>query len=174
MLSVLGVAYAHWSETLTINGTVDTGKLELELSCTCSDNDDAEKDVAEITCTVTDLEDEPDSVTITITNAYPCYTVYITFDVENVGTVPAVLKELYFDDTAVTLQPDMGPVIENYLEGEIPGLEVVSITWSGDPFGQIEPGHSAVVSLELHFGEDTVEDATYEFTITFVYENWSP
>jgi len=95
LLLVLGVTYAHWAETLTIEGTVKTGTFNVEISCTYSDNE-KNRDVGKITCTY--LVDhgtiEPDKLTIEIENAYPGYRVYINIAVWNLGTVPAVLDSV--------------------------------------------------------------------------------
>ncbi|RLF07186.1 MAG: hypothetical protein DRJ69_07380 [Thermoprotei archaeon] len=94
LLLVLGVTYAHWDETLTIEGTVETGTFNVEISCHgCEDNEvDTGRDIGTITC-------EPyiarsDKVTISITNAYPGYKVVIKFCIMNLGTVPAVLESV--------------------------------------------------------------------------------
>ena len=50
-LAVAGFAYAHWSETLTINGTVETGVLDVAwVVRLCWDLEPSEKDVSNITC----------------------------------------------------------------------------------------------------------------------------
>ena len=184
-LMVAGFAYAHWSETLLISGTVKTGELNLELSCKCDDNDNyADKNVADITCSVTDLPTEPDSVTITITNAYPCYEVYVTIDVENVGTVPADLKsvEVSYPDKVIPVDkdgdgfPDLlfydanenGIADDDEWMAEIKYLDI-------EDFSQIHKGETKYIKMTVHFTNPGLpENWTGTFTITLVYENWSP
>ena len=171
-LMVAGFAYAHWSETLIISGTVNTGELDLELSCDCWDNDDTLKDVSEITCDVDNVT-EPNSITITVTNAYPCYEVSGTIDITNVGTVPAVLVD--YDivlPSGVTYEydPTTGD-ITLYYDRKV--MATGSITFGGDSLEQID--EVAYIYFTIHFTNPGLpENWSGTFTITLYFENWSP
>jgi len=103
-LLVLGVAYAHWSETLYITTVVNTGDFCVKfLEDYCMNYDKpGENDlkyygypnrwpfnVGETVCEVTE-----DTVTITLNNVYPCYQTWVRFRIINCGTIPAKLKEV--------------------------------------------------------------------------------
>ncbi|MEM2536220.1 MAG: hypothetical protein QW435_04400, partial [Candidatus Hadarchaeales archaeon] len=86
-LAMTGVAFAHWTDTLYINGTVNTGKLDVSIeNVICWDNENVGKDYSGITCGV-----EGDTLKITVTNAYPCIGYYCEFKVKNEGTIPVHL-----------------------------------------------------------------------------------
>jgi len=172
-LMLAGFAYAHWSKLVTVDGTVTTGTFELEPTCDIYIIEPTDKDVAEVGQEIVD-----NTVTYWIKNAFPSLKVYIKFDLHNTGFVPAGLYKINFTDsdgheweyTAPNIPADMGPIIE----GSLPAwIEVVSITWGGVPFGQIDPGDTAYVEFVIHFTEDTPQDYTYTFSFTLEYWNWN-
>ncbi|MEM2588088.1 MAG: hypothetical protein QXV23_07310 [Candidatus Bathyarchaeia archaeon] len=180
-IMVAGLAYAHWSETLVISGTVNTGKLDLELSCTCSDNDDTSKDVADVTCVVQN-ETEPNSITISVTNAYPCYEVSGTIDIKNVGTVPAVLIDYDIDLPEDVILVDLGGYrykLYYDADGDREAdpeelMATAGLTIEGD-IGQIDAGETVPIDFYVHFTNPGLpEDWSGTFTITLYFENWSP
>jgi hypothetical protein len=108
-LAAVGVGYAFWSETLTIQGTVQTGEVDVEFSTylpvECVDTqtglceeEPALKDGA-ANCTVewgknnTDEGDDgSDLLTVTVTGMYPSYHCKVSFDVTSTGNVPVHVK----------------------------------------------------------------------------------
>ncbi|MCD6391228.1 MAG: hypothetical protein J7L92_04475 [Dehalococcoidia bacterium] len=113
-LGTIGVGYAMWFDTVTIEGTVDTASLTMgfqELNV-WEDPEVEGKDVGSIngyldvekgSHWVTDPHDghnEPiyDKIVISINNAYPCYWGHITFVVANGGTIPFVITGLKLAD----------------------------------------------------------------------------
>lgn len=114
-LGVLGVGYAHWSQTLYIDTTVKTGTLIVGFQevIPSEDPEVENKDVGSITAILDTQKgthwDEYtgtylpiyEKVLVTIDNAYPCYGVHIVFTVANGGTIPA-------DVTAVNLSDPSG------------------------------------------------------------------
>ena len=168
----IGFGYAHWTETITVEGTVTTGNLELVPTC------EIEKLAPDGPYGEVDCEIEGDTVTYRISNAFPCMKVRVNFSLANTGSIPAGLYKIAFSDseehswehTAPDIPEDMGPVIK----GGLPGwIEVESINWGGAPFGQIDPGQEAWVEIIIHFTEDTPEGSTYTFSFTLEYWNWN-
>lgn len=105
-LGMSGLAYATWSETLTISGTVKTGTVDVEWSEV--DNWDTEpegKDVSYITCEI----DEKDSnlLHVTVHNAYPSIHYYNVVDIHCVGTIPVHLYGVYVPPTDPVIQVDI-------------------------------------------------------------------
>lgn len=106
-LALLGVGYALWSETLTIQGNVSTGEVDVAfasvgdpLECvevngvlTCPEPD-LKKNAAN--CTVTWLGPDNDSegdggadkMLVTVTGMYPGYHCKVGFEVTSIGNVP--------------------------------------------------------------------------------------
>jgi len=100
-LSIVGFAYAHWSESIFINGTVDMGSLTIGFTTVreCTDKDDgALKDIGEVKCELSDPVTDPHSektvykkLTVTITNGYPGYWAECFFTIDGAGTIPGTL-----------------------------------------------------------------------------------
>lgn len=111
-LALLGVGYAFWSETLTIQGTVQTGEVDVEFSTydpvECVDTqaglcqeeptlkDAAAECVAKFEGPVVDPNDPsnsgPDKLLVTVTGMYPGYHCKVSFDVTSTGNVPVHVK----------------------------------------------------------------------------------
>jgi hypothetical protein len=92
VLGSLGVAFAMWSEELTIDTTVNTGDLDVDFGL-CDVIMEQEKAVGTYTC---GPGAEPNTLEVAISNAYPCLRGDIMFDVVNVGTIPAHVIEVWF------------------------------------------------------------------------------
>jgi predicted ribosomally synthesized peptide with SipW-like signal peptide len=117
-LSAVGIVYAHWSDTATINGVIHMGTLTLAFDTRESPSCDefyhnptpppdwiageAEgKDVGSCDAYYTDLitdvhtgKEGFKTLVIEIDNAYPQYAVHTTFIAHNIGTVPLFLYGL--------------------------------------------------------------------------------
>lgn len=117
-MAFCGIAYAAWTDTLYINGTVATGDLDAQWACagSPSDNDGTEyinvggwwwpiyaqnpNDVGDVDSSRTFLtaamEQDNDNglndlLTITIHNAYPGYVANIPWSIKNTGSIPMKL-----------------------------------------------------------------------------------
>ncbi|MCD6411760.1 MAG: hypothetical protein J7L20_04970 [Thermoplasmata archaeon] len=181
----IGIGYAHWSETLTLKGTLETGELDLDWSCTCSDNDDhSNKNIANVTC---EFSSDKNTLWINVTNAYPGYKVSVSIDIENVGTVPAVLLEgginvrypggVIAKDTNNDGIPD-----EFYYDANGNGTaepeELMAIIEEWEIWGdihQIDSGQKVYVNCTVLFTNPGLpEDWSGAFEVTLNFENWSP
>jgi len=84
MLSVVGAAYAMWYDVLILDGTVETGTVEVAWSLGLfGDNEVPEKDVSWV-----DAYIDGKTLHVYIFNAYPCITYFVDFDVHCLGSVP--------------------------------------------------------------------------------------
>ena len=103
LLTLFGVAYSHWDDTVEVNGAISTGVFNLELTLT--DYWDIEdtlniSDVGVLSVKLLNKSDgdDPldagfhDKVEITLSNVYPDYAAFVIIDLHNTGTIPA-----YFD-----------------------------------------------------------------------------
>mgnify|MGYP000442142109 FL=1 len=185
-LMVSGFAYAHWSKIITINGTVNTGRLHLTPSFEGSTDDDKEY------CTVEGVI-EGNTLTVTINNAYPCITVTIKFDLHNDGSVPAGLYmwTATYDNNVITIfnasnfrgsiinptmtEDEVEQALEDYVEKTL-GLGTyvdVEIDFEGSNFWQIDPCEEPYVIITIHFLEDLPQDTSCSFTMELEYWNWN-
>ena len=142
-LVIVGFAYGAWSETLTIEGNVKTGELDVEfknISCRCSE---------EMTCTATGVDTDGDGdfdkIEVTVSNGYPGGKCDVTFDVHNCGTIPAKIKGI--STTGDTVQ--------------------VASTLTGLSAGEIiDVGGSKSCTLTLTVTSSANEVSTYSITVT--------
>lgn len=95
-ITVMGAGYAGWTETVTINNTVETGKLSVALangtvSVTdgTSDVSDSLSRTAEAIAVVTG---DANVANVEVTNLYPGAVVTVTIPVTNDGTIPVLVE----------------------------------------------------------------------------------
>ncbi len=111
LLSLLGAVYAHWSDVVTIEGTINMGSLTLSFDYVeppdCNEYHWNEahdqliageylgKDVGNCTAYYTENITDPHTgkegykkLIIVVDNAYPQYIVGIVFKLHNIGTIP--------------------------------------------------------------------------------------
>lgn len=105
-LGLMGVGFALWSDSLFISGTVNTGNIGLTWSAGIPTDDEIEgKDVSSASVAIVG-----DTMTIIVTDAYPCITYTIPIDLHGVGSVPVHTKMTLVSSTGesywVTI-PDM-------------------------------------------------------------------
>ncbi|MFC1864621.1 hypothetical protein ACFLYG_02195 [Chloroflexota bacterium] len=186
-----GVAYALWSETVEISGTVQIGSVDDLFSWVISNDSGEEekqggynptdpgdngldpsgsqtagepcarydKDVASTTAVVMA---DPDYITVTISNAYPCYYPTIFYGVENMGTIPMMIQAIQVDENAAT--PDV-----------LDGIDELTVTVTGIYEGQvIDPGIEVIGDLEIHVEQSAAQNATYTIKVTIVNTIWVP
>jgi predicted ribosomally synthesized peptide with SipW-like signal peptide len=108
MASIIGVAYAHWSDSVEIEGTVDMGSLTFGFTQILAEWDseqlpytDPPKEVAQGVCELSVTEEDVHSLktvykvlTFTITNAYPQYWAINKFTLDNAGTIPLCIHSV--------------------------------------------------------------------------------
>lgn len=106
-LMAVGFTYAQWSETLLISGTVNTGTVDATLTAPqmagwgfVFDTEPLGTDYSSIAGSVTG-----DTLTVTITNAYPGIDYYQMMNLENTGTLPWTATVVYTTiPTGVTVE----------------------------------------------------------------------
>jgi len=153
-LALVGVAYALWSETLTINGEVTTGNVSISIGAV-SDNDNGwdpgyTKDVGD--CWVTGDSNEPAQATIHVSNGYPSYSCTATITVKNDGTVPVNLHDIHF-----TANPPA------WLTVTLPSFTDV----------QVDPNQTYDISITLHVEQTADENASGSFTAQTLAHQWN-
>lgn len=172
-LSMMGVGYAYWTDTLTITGSITTGTLDGYWSVPGAPDfhwgSNQWKDVAEVTELYAlpgsgpDLLDE---LYVTVANAYPGLEVWVHVGIHYIGSVPAHIRTpIVINDLpevevwyvpADTLAPD-GSII--------PGIPMEEV--------QLHSGNEYFFWLHIKIIEDDLADPiidpmqghTYTFTV---------
>jgi len=187
-LLMTGFAYAHWSQTIYINGTVASGSLDWKfnaISCLddtpgshdyhCYDNFEygvfwrGNKDVG---ITSVAISADPHYATVTLENVYPCYFTSISVYPHNIGSTPIKFDNVIFSSTyqSVTLRAENIFALDCSGDGK-PDIEISF----GDHFGfQLEPCHlpDPEISFWIHVLQDAPQDNTLNFTVTLNAVQW--
>jgi len=169
-LGLSGVAFAHWSETLYIDGTINTGILDVEWSEEGSwDTDDytdygqlisPDKNVSSITCEIDD--ENPNLLHVTVSNAYPCIDYYNLVDIHNTGTIPVHVLDVDLDNP----NPDEVQIwITYYSDPEC--QNPIS------PPVQLHPCDTMYVLIHVHLTQEALEDHTYTFDAEIEAVQWN-
>lgn len=153
LVSVLALAgasagYAMWSETLYIDGYVETGELDVAWSIEdWGDDEIVGKDYSWIEAEIIGY-----TLYVDIYNAYPCITYWVDVNIENTGTIPF---HIYWD---------------GIIEWDFPG----TVTFVPDPnCEQIHPGGFWYGRLEIHLNNNALEEMTYYFSTDLVVHQWN-
>jgi hypothetical protein len=168
-LGMTGVAFAHWSEILYINGTVNTGDVNLEFS----DWDyfiDQDKPVADVEIIPHDLDGDGDidKLEINASNLYPCCWINIWFVIHNNGTIPVNLVD-YELLTPVSDPDNLADFI----------YEEIYIVEAPPYFPQLDPCDVLIIDKWIHVeqtngnGENCPENATMTYEAYLVFDQWN-
>lgn len=168
-LLAAGASYAAWSESIVVNGTVNTGEVDWYINdvlmqldnspdYTCDENFEnkypLDKDVGstETELVDSDGDGDKDKAVVTVNNAYPGYYNCITFEVKNNGTIP-----LKMEDLAVTN----------------PNPEVLKLAWSNHSGVTLMPGETDWLIVKFLVREGAEENGTYTFTVEAPAVQWN-
>ena len=184
----MGIAYAHWSQILDIEGSVASGDLDWEFAdwsaedtvpgendYNCRDNFagptpykwQVDKDVGRTTITRTD----PHTITLTLTNVYPSYWTAVSVYAHCTGSTPLVIAAVLIDGIEIT---EGDPKIRLDLTGD--DNYDIEIWWrESGVFGQQLENcdDSDEMSFWIHVLQDAPQDNTLEFTIGLVGVQWT-
>jgi predicted ribosomally synthesized peptide with SipW-like signal peptide len=165
MLLTTGAAYAFWYDTLTISGDVTTSDFDVDWSLTTyGDNEPDGKDTVLLTDSCFVMEQDWNTVTVTIDGAYPCYEFWFRIGVVCAGQVPAHLKDSVVIDAPAELEITLTD--EN-------GGPAFPDNEFGQPW-QLHFGYEYFLLIKVHVFEDDNavppilphQGQTYTFTIT--------
>ena len=197
-LAGIGVGYAHWSQTLTIEGTVKTGELDWEFSSFlildpwegpgpppdyhCNDGftgspylDPDGKNVGWATGVLVDSDGDTDNDTLELTlhNVYPCYFNSISVYVHNNGSIPLIIERVIISSAYETHTLTAIGYVALDLDGD--GLDDIEIQW-GNNFGlQLEPCQTPdpEISFWIHVLQAAPQGETLSFTMEIVALQWN-
>lgn len=181
-LAGLGFGYAHWSDQLYVDSTVDAGDLmvgftEVLVNETHEnpnpppdylDGEYLGKDVADVTYEFVNWRTSPHSlkegaqgVIVTITDAYPCYEAHITFVVDNLGTIPVIFEGVTITDPTGELTYD--PVLEALVD--VAGDEIINFTFINLIGWQLDYCQNTKAEVDVHIKQEAEECHTYSFRV---------
>jgi hypothetical protein len=181
-LGALGVGYAHWSDQLFVEGTVHGGDLLVGFTevivAEMHDNPtpppeklDGEylgKDVGDVTYEYAGYRESThtgkygyEGVLVTITDAYPCYEVHVTFVVDNLGTIPVIFEGVTITDPTGELTYD--PVLEALVDAN--GVEIINFDFVNLIGTQLEYCEDTKAEVDVHFKQEAEECHTYSFRV---------
>lgn len=170
VLSMLGVAVAHWNDNVQIKGTIQTGSLTVGWdNLTFGENDErCGKEVASISARLEDNEIDCKTgkmvyktLKFKIDNAYPCYRAWIEVDIKNAGSIPADWENI----EVVWMCPDN---IAAWCEA----FEVTCSPCYSLPI-QIDPCHSLHIRCEIHIKQEAPECHTFCGKLRLNFVQWS-
>lgn len=188
-LGMAGFAYAFWSEFLYLNGTVTTGEVCVKWSFNAAlpesnlkdlDGDgQADDPIAVLTYTMSDDDQDGynETLTVTLTKAYPGLTVKGTIDVTNCGTIPVGIADY---DWNIKGNSEIAEAVELvhvefYLRDPNGGIHPITgdiRDWIAE-VNQIDPGWSLVCEFEIRFTEDLPQEATATIEAYIEFRNWN-
>ncbi len=196
-LGSLGVAYAAWTDEVTVEGSVTTGSLCWRFpDCVFIDPHPPVNPGGDYPTLTPDYGANPGfapdeqgrgfwlvdknvgwgecelsadgkTLNVTLHNAYPCYFNSLSFYVMNCGTVPLKIDHVLINETKLTSV--------SYVPLDLSGDGVYDFEIRyGDNFGaQIEPGPSFLeFSLWMHVLQPAPQNDTLSFSITLVAVQW--
>jgi len=147
-LASLGIGYGLWSKILFINGTVETGNVDVELSLGDVWENDHGKDVG--TCfaelLMIDGATQPNKLHVEVGNGYPSYECFVEFDVHQKGSIPVLVYQPIF-----TVLP---PAAE---------VTVSLMNCYADPTQLDFPSETAWCTLYIHVEQDAIQSHMYSF-----------
>ncbi len=149
-LGLTGVAYAHWSETVYISGTVETGFLDVAIEAGDSwDTEPEEKDVSYIHCWVEDGGQH--TLQVEIVNGYPNIDYYQEFTITNTGTIPVHTYQ-YFTN---------------------PYPDLLNIVITGVHSLQVHPGETVSGLIHVNVAQEASQNAIYQFNVEILASQWN-
>jgi hypothetical protein len=191
-LGTMGIGYSLWYQTVYVNGTVQTGSVDM---CIEDGNwlqlDGGPDHTATTSCETGAISgigfvpeekevgwteiSRPDCYTLEVTvhNAYPCYYNVIDFAVDNTGTIPVKLWKAVVttDYDEYTFYDDFWQCLD--LDGD--GNNDLWLRW-GDSWGnQREPGGHYDLSFDFHVLQPAPQgpDTTLTFTVELYWVQWN-
>ena len=159
-LGTLGVVYGHWSKTLLVNGTVQTGSVDAEWTFVgCYD---FESKHVGTTDGYIDADD-PQILHFSIHNGYPSYMGGCEVEYTVLGSVPVVVESIGF-----TPGPGLTncSVDQSQNTGTLTVLcDQLTVKWTDGLCVQLHPGDEHAGSLKVHVEQEAGMSSEYTFDL---------
>ena len=192
-LGSLGVGYAMWSDTVTVDGTVDTGVVKLGI-VKMTPTVTQDKNVATVCITYEGsigpwqppCEQPPNALAnayekaiVTIDKAYPCLTVDLEGYVGSLSTIPVHLVSISIDDPTDELTFEKTPLDPNwtgffYVTDDPDKIAIIKVEIINLVCSQLEGEcDTDKFDLILHVEQPAIQDHTYSFEVVITGEQWA-
>lgn len=149
---LMGAGYAYWTDSITINNTVNTGKLEVKLEPgTLVKPDYVEGDL-------TLNADSTHTATVTLSKLYPGATVHVLIPFTNNGDIAVKSAGVAFSKPTGTLG------------------EYVDVTSLNVTSGNINPKETGNIQFDITVNKDApnaTENAQATFDVTADFTQWN-
>ena len=182
-LGSVGVGYGLWAKTLTIEGTVETGKVDARWSFTHCDEfypwpgggNEGEvegKDVGSVTLVY--LRDEAGTIlddqvlVLTIKNGYPSYAVDCEVEFVVEGTIPVIIR-----GTRIVPGQGLNHCSAAGNQTKTMNCDEVTVIFIDNLGGQFHPGDGGASSLKVHVEQPAEQDETYSFSVDVCMAQWN-
>jgi hypothetical protein len=187
--SMAGVAYAHWTKIITVDGTVTSGTLDwifYQIKSTDSGTDPDDhcghgftppfiENSKHVGTTTVWLDQDPHFAHVLLENVYPCYYVTVNFYPMSIGTIPIKIDTLKVYDEAGGLIATIRTSGNKYFSIDRDGDGLCEIEFLYlDNFGtQLHEGEFVEISFWIHICEDAEQLSTYGFKFELSCINWN-
>ena len=179
-IAILGVGYALWSDTVEIHGSVATGNVDVALVLgAIVEDEDSETLGGEATTADTGLPgddldntdewmdvgqcdaflDGNGAMAISLTNVYPSFDCWISFDVISLGTIPVhVDLPQFINAGAGPISPPDGVDVDQCYADQV----------------QLHEGEQESCTIHIHYTNDTIPEqgTTVQFWIQIVAKQY--
>jgi hypothetical protein len=198
----LGVGYAHWSQTLYIEGKVESGSFLTGFGeASCIDDESKLPEPKDVGTCVAELapdslvgyKTKPDGtlkpfyekIIATIDNAYPCYWSHIVFTIGNLGTIPAHVTSFNLYDPTGELNflwddpPPSTPAYGHFWKDydgdgvEDADEEVINVELYDFVSIQLHPCDEVKGELDLHLKQTAEQGHQYKFFVEIDTIQWN-
>jgi hypothetical protein len=186
--SMAGVAYAHWTKIITVDGTVASGTLDWNLKsistidsgCTLDYHilHHFEGDVIQgnkhVGTTTVSIDQDPHIGHVLLSNVYPCYFTSVNFYPRSIGTIPIKIDTLKVYDGSGALIGEFRTGSPYFsIDRDDDGLCDIEFLYLDNFGAQIHQGEWVENSFWIHICEDAEQEATYKFTFELSCINWN-
>lgn len=162
--SLMGVGYATWTQTLTVNGTVNTGTFDVVFNSFTAPAGTIGSGV--IVPVTPDGTDPTHKYIVSVSNLYPGKDEDITFVLKNTGTVPAKITAIKIGGTdyMVPVNRDLTPTdSKNDIKITVSGIDTTTtLGVSGTVTGHLVI-HTWIAATD---GTDATPGTSGSFTFT--------
>lgn len=177
-LSIIGTSYALWSKTITLSGTVYTGKVDKEFTeIYCFEvsvpggGEFEGKDVGK--CTAWIDANDPEIAWFKIENGYPSYRVKVDWSQKNTGTIPIKVNDVIlkvYDKNGNEIDTKTCTGLPCKIAGSTHPIELDY----QNSFGlQLDPGASEDNALFVHVNQPAEQKSTYTVSLKERTVQWN-
>lgn len=178
-LAGLGVAYALWSKTLSIEGTVQTGRLHARWDgAICSEFFDwpwpaegsGEVEGKDVGSTSVFIDPNDNNLLhLIIENGYPSYAVDCEVEYVNDGTIPWIIR----GTTIVPTSPNLTNCALTGGQTKTLTCDQLTVVLVDGIGAQVDPGDGVASSVRVHIEQAADQNAEYLFEIKICVAQWN-